>query len=42
MSVTEIGEKAFYINSFLTAVNLPDSIVKIGKDALMVVLIWQK
>ena len=33
MSVTEIGEKAFYINSFLTAVNLPDSIVKIGKDA---------
>lgn len=33
MSVTEIGEKAFYINTFLTEVNLPDSIVKIGKDA---------
>ena len=35
MSVTEIGEKAFYINSFLIEVNLPDSVAEIGSSTFL-------
>lgn len=35
LPVTEIGEKAFYNNSWLRSVTIPDSVEKIGKGAFM-------